>query len=369
MPLQIISPRTGFALTCISCIVIGSAAHAEGGDTPGSGPVITGAQIQATITVTGDTSDNTDALDSGVVPISDCGADSAPDEWYTIVIGAATGTIRIDVDLCADNTEYDSKIFLMDTQGVVLGGCNDDNCGVVGGPSALLNVPLTPGTYELAIDGAGTASGPYTAQLREFICLACGCNWAPCSGTAEGEPCDELSPDTTNGGCNSTPNVFGSVTIGGPPICGINWANNDSRDTDWYAFSVDQTRAVEIAVIGQVDTTATVVLLSDGGTCPVIDVAEGAVGYSGGCGSTNIVSDVFVLEPGDYAMFVAPGNESGSPLFGGFPCPDGSISTNAYEVELRSAPLPCPWDLNANGSVDFADVLQIIANWGPCPVI
>ena len=25
------------------------------------------------------------------------------------------------------------------------------------------------------------------------------------------------------------------------------------------------------------------------------------------------------------------------------------------------------WDLNQNGDVDFADVLTVISNWGPCP--
>ncbi|MCP3902755.1 MAG: hypothetical protein GY715_03885 [Planctomycetes bacterium] len=43
-----------------------------------------------------------------------------------------------------------------------------------------------------------------------------------------------------------------------------------------------------------------------------------------------------------------------------------------YEVELRSVPIPpppCPWDLNHNGNVDFSDILQVIANWGPCPTI
>ena len=29
-------------------------------------------------------------------------------------------------------------------------------------------------------------------------------------------------------------------------------------------------------------------------------------------------------------------------------------------------PPPCPHDLNGNGDVDFADILAVIAAWGPC---
>ena len=27
----------------------------------------------------------------------------------------------------------------------------------------------------------------------------------------------------------------------------------------------------------------------------------------------------------------------------------------------------CPEDLNGNGNVDFADILELLAVWGPCP--
>ncbi|MCP3903102.1 MAG: hypothetical protein GY715_05645, partial [Planctomycetes bacterium] len=29
--------------------------------------------------------------------------------------------------------------------------------------------------------------------------------------------------------------------------------------------------------------------------------------------------------------------------------------------------VPCPEDLNGNGTVDFADVLALFGAWGPCP--
>jgi hypothetical protein len=37
------------------------------------------------------------------------------------------------------------------------------------------------------------------------------------------------------------------------------------------------------------------------------------------------------------------------------------VDMGAYEFQI-----PCPWDLNGNGSVDVVDLLQLIASWGPC---
>jgi hypothetical protein len=367
MRLQIVSPRSGLALVGAVSVAFGGDARADGGDAPGTGPVITGAQIQATTTITGDTSDNTDFADSGTPPFTDCTAGAAPDEWYTIQIGATTGTLFLDVTMCEGSTNYDSKIYLRDDQGDVI-VCNDEGCGFLTGPSALVNVVLAPGTYELAIDGFASSAGAYSAIVREFGFI--GCFLDPCGGTPEGEPCDEIGEDTTNGGCNSTPNVFGSITMDGPSICGVNWGNSGGRDTDWFAFTVADTTGAEVEVHAQTNTIAAIVRMSAGGVCPVLDIPEGAPAFSGDCDSHTIISDVLELPPGNYALFVGTGNEDGTPVFDGFPCPDGSTTNNAYEVELRSAPLPpppCPWDLNGNGDVDFADILQVIGNWGPCP--
>lgn len=43
----------------------------------------------------------------------------------------------------------------------------------------------------------------------------------------------------------------------------------------------------------------------------------------------------------------------------------GSMAT--IDDIIFNPPPPCPLDLNGSGAVDFADVLQIIADWGPCP--
>ena len=61
----------------------------------------------------------------------------------------------------------------------------------------------------------------------------------------------------------------------------------------------------------------------------------------------------------------------GGGILDGFPCPSGGggghVTTNTYQVQLRT-PLPaCPWDLSGDGAADFADVLMILAqaaHWG-----
>ncbi|MCP3906184.1 MAG: hypothetical protein GY715_21375, partial [Planctomycetes bacterium] len=323
----------GFAWASVGFVGLSASAFGAGSDVPDGSVVITGAQILAGITITGDTSDNTDFADSGVAPLSDCGVSTAPDEWYRIQIGGATGTIAIDVDGCG--TLYDSKFFIRDS-GASIVRCNDDGCGSGGGPSRLQNVVLAPGDYDLAIDGFLSESGAYEVVLREFVPLSCFLD-PPCGGEPEGEPCDDVNDDTTNGGCLSTPNVFGTITIDGPAICGVTWANAGRRDTDWYAFSVAFPQLVVTHVRGEPDVVAFLLTMSAGGACPPIEVTHWPPAFSGACDTNQILDTFFQIDPGDYVLFVGPGTETGNPIFDGFPCPDGATSNNAYEVLISSA--------------------------------
>ncbi|MHC5115233.1 MAG: hypothetical protein ACYTGP_12485 [Planctomycetota bacterium] len=192
----------------------------------------------------------------------------------------------------------------------------------------------------------------------------------PCIGVAEGEPCDETMPDVTNGGCNSTPAVFGTIVVDGPAVCGGNFAFEGIRDTDWYAFNVPHWTGIEIELRAEADTAAFLVEMTPGGACPVIGFPDGAIAFSGDCDTTHHLGTGYVLPPGDYAVFVATATEAGVPVHDGLPCPDGPATPGyLYELCVRTGgpPLPCPWDLNDNGQVDFADLLQVITNWGPCP--
>ncbi|MHC5112916.1 MAG: hypothetical protein ACYTGP_00645 [Planctomycetota bacterium] len=46
----------------------------------------------------------------------------------------------------------------------------------------------------------------------------------------------------------------------------------------------------------------------------------------------------------------------------------GNTSVMEFGLTVQNAGgCGCQFDLNGNGSVDFADILQIVGNWGPCP--
>ena len=72
----------------------------------------------------------------------------------------------------------------------------------------------------------------------------------------EGEPClVDLDEDTTNGGCNSDPIVFGSASCV-DIICGTastydidtngdGMPDTDARDTDWYLMDADELAAAD----------------------------------------------------------------------------------------------------------------------------
>ncbi|MHC5112993.1 MAG: hypothetical protein ACYTGP_01035 [Planctomycetota bacterium] len=162
----------------------------------------------------------------------------------------------------------------------------------------------------------------------------------PCTGVPEGEPCDEVGEDTTNGGCNSTPEAFGTITIDGPQVCGVAWANAGDRDTDWYAFSTTVLRQVTIEIRGELDVASFLATMSAGGACPVTGIPNGTVAFSGDCDTIHDVGTGYTLDPGDYILFVAPGTETGGGVFDGFPCPTGDAMNNLYEVELRTGFFP-----------------------------
>jgi hypothetical protein len=228
-------------------------------------------------------------------------------------------------------------------------------------------VILAPGDYDLAIDGFGSASGAYSGTVTELQPPPTCFLDPPCVGDPEGEPCDELGK---GGGCSSTLPLFDPIVVDGNAVCGTNWGNNGSRDTDWWLFEVTVVRHIDVEVRAEADTVSFLAQMSDGGQCPVAGIPDGVPAFSGSCDTVHIVGDEFVLDPGFYIAFVGTGTPSGGGIFDGFPCPDGTFTNNEYELEVRSGfppPPPCAWDLNMNGQVDFADILQIIGNWGPCP--
>lgn len=359
-------------ITCLASHAL--AGGIEGGDTAATAPVFTWEEIflhgAGSILIAGDTSDNTDAADSGVVPGTDCTMSSAPDVWYIVDINDAPEpflAFRLVINLCEPDA-FDSKVYVLDEQDDVI-ACGDE-CGGPASPGAV-SVEVPRGVYKIVVDGAGTNSGLFNGSIYGRIPRQ-SCPLDPsCNGVAEGEPCDDVGPDT-NAGCNSTPEAFGSITLDGPPVCGTTWQVSGVRDTDWFAFTITETTPVEIDLRSEMPCVAFMAEMSPGGACPVVGLPSGSIAYSDECDTYHEPGVGYILDPGDYIVFVSTGCPVCDPnVPGQFPCSDGPTTTgHAYEVSLRTKPgppPPCPWDVNQNGDVDFADVLTVLSNWGPCP--
>jgi len=168
----------------------------------------------------------------------------SPDVVYSYS-PAADGAINIS--LC--DSYYDTKVFVYEnvyTPGTPY-RCNDDACSGPNYPYSWLSllecVPVVAGnTYYIVIDGYGSGCGQYVLNVDE--CVPCTVECPP-GAIAEGEPdCGPNYVDSTNGGCNSTPNVFTNLPCAGTSltVCGtyggFTYNGLNYRDTDWYIINV-----------------------------------------------------------------------------------------------------------------------------------
>jgi hypothetical protein len=221
----------------------------------------------------------------------------------------------------------------------------------------------------------------------------------PDDAVLEGEPCGT----DTNGGCNSTPPLFGVLGSCGDSVCGTAWAFGGTRDTDWYQFTIASDDTV---VVLDVDSSFPVAaaILADG--CPPVVLSAFTTGT---CGTRTSA----ILDAGTYVAFVAPS------IFDGLPCgappasdcctahatpgcddPDcmaavcavdpfccdtqwdgicaGEAATLCgklcaqegegfpYVATIGCCNLSCPSDINGDGETNVDDLLIVIAGWGLC---
>jgi hypothetical protein len=201
----------------------------QGGDTIFDATVIPGIPYSDSGTTAGYIDDYDEAC-----PYT--GSTSA-DVVYSLTLGAAAA---VDIDLCG--SAYDTKLYVYDA-GLSLVACNDDfyfgpPCGTY--VSKLENVNLAAGvTYYIVIDGYGGSFGNYLLDIVGFEPCVIDC---PAGGFPEGEPpIVNDYVDNYNGGCNSTPDVFQSLTAdanGDLTLCGktgiYSFFGLTYRDTDWF---------------------------------------------------------------------------------------------------------------------------------------
>ena len=144
----------------------------------------------------------------------------------------------------------------------------------------------------------------------------------PAANTTEAELCGE----DTNGGCNSDPAAFESISAG-DIVAGTYFvdATADTRDTDWYQFELDTVAVVTWTVWSRVPVDA---LILNNDCLNLAVISSGA----GECPSTLSVC----LQPGTYNAFVGANTGGGN-----LPC--DLTEYTAYVAALEVEPLAaCP---------------------------
>jgi hypothetical protein len=216
----------------------------QGGDDIASAVVITSLPYSNTGTTSGYNDDYDEEC-----PYS---GSTSPDVVYAFT---PTADVLVDISLCNAGTDYDTKLYLYEdtyTPGSPY-ACNDDACP--GYVSEILGLTLYAGhTYYIVIDGYGGAFGNYEITINEVTPCVVEC---PPGAFQEPETCG----DDTNGGCNMAVPQFTPIDCG-DTVCGTVWADNGTRDTDWYELVLTQTAWVTWSgtaefpfVLGFVDTS------------------------------------------------------------------------------------------------------------------
>ena len=224
--------------------------------------------------------------------------------------------------------------------------------------------------------------------------------------------------DTTNGGCNSDPDVFAPVVFGPGEcsviICGSGSTydrdtngdgipDSDVRDTDWYLVDAATLALADEDGNGEVLIRSTVTaefpavtfIVALGDPACTSPAVVGQWGFSDPfCGTGDSAEFTVILadHPNGIVAFVAPGNPDGSVITEGVECKLGAndvtieirlIDNNAHALDgdgvvgagdvvmlvhnFGPCDGGCPADSNEDGVVDVLDLLALLANWGPCP--
>lgn len=146
----------------------------------------------------------------------------------------------------------------------------------------------------------------------------------------------------TNDGCNSLAHPTEPIEVG-VPVAGSFWGTFESRDTDFYRFTLTAPAYVIARSWGAVDVQLAVV---DG--CSVVNSGTGPCAEADAC-----------LPPGVYNVFIAP--------LDAFVGCGGKASGYTLELALFPEGGPCTplvGDIDRDGAVNGADLTQVLISWG-----
>jgi hypothetical protein len=277
---------------------------------------------------TGNTCDYNDDYDEAC-PFT---GSTAPDVVYSY---SPASDIALIIDLCPSG--YDTKVYVYD-DGLSVLACNDD----AGCPLAFrskIDYVFLPGggTYYIVVDGYGTSCGDYDLTITEWE--PCAVLTCPEGGTPEGEPeCYDGYDDMYNGGCNSFPEVFQSLTPSCEmiTICGTSgtfvtdgWS---TRDTDWFEMIVEEESQIEVCCTAEFPLQ--LITLDGSGGCSGVEIDYARVG----CGDTACLTHLYL--PGTYWIWVGPS------VFEGYGCgADYILTIQGYHGTGASATQSTQWSM------------------------
>lgn len=253
----------------------------------------------------------------------------------------------------------------------VCGSFNPNPCNTVSSAPGCSDAACCSTVCALDAFCCGTAWDADCVSLASVVCSA------PCSITCSGTPEGEACAASTNGGCNSTPDAPQVITAG-TTICGTIWADNGTRDTDWFQLNgVPANSKICATIVSEIPAT----VLFAGATCPAAIITGSIAADSGACQTSNNVGEAAITTAGSYRVIVVTGTVA-TAIFNGYPCggPNGndySLTVNVVTPSTAACPTatPCVGDLNNDGTVGPADLGILLGSWGnpgcggssPCP--
>lgn len=241
------------------------------------------------------------------------------------------------------------------------------------------------GNFKLTLSDAGACTNP--AACGSFCTLTC-----PPGALFDGEGfCHDGYIDTTNGGCGSDPEIYGTIAPG-QTVCGFSGTflnpGGLGRDTDWFTFTIASRSTVSWKV--KADFLVQCAILND--TCGAQQTVYSA---ASGNACQNVIATA-VLDPGTYRAFVSPQffsgvdcssnwqgtltavatADNGACCFADCPkcrivpeslcLPEGGLfwgGVGSTCAQVNSC-VPCPGDLNNDGRVDGRDLSVLLSNFG-----
>jgi hypothetical protein len=174
---------------------------------------------------------------------------------------------------------------------------------------------------------AGTSVGAHTltstvsdAQGRSAQCSR-GITVFPAGCNGEPEGCGVNNPDTADGGCNSTPNVYATANFN-TPYCGQCANSTAARDTDWWMFTMPAGKDT-VVVTATAQFPAQSFILAP--TCPAVILSP----IHTNAGSGDFSYSYGGLTPGgNYVFFVSPQGFDGGTICG---------TNDSYNFTLQAA--------------------------------